>query len=75
MQADEARAFGKLAGEGRAGTVSFMEGLDQSVFTRAVATAGLATKGDYRRRRGGFLYGGWVAAGRACARIVKGASR
>jgi hypothetical protein len=116
MQADEAQAFGMLAGEARAGTVSLVEELDQAVFTWAVATAGPATKGDCRRRRGGCLCGGWgclsrtrsrrqrgacarpggrersprpggevrpraradalgVAADRACARIVEGASR
>ena len=116
MQADEAQAFGKLAGEARAGTVSLVEELDQAVFTRSVATASPATKDDWRRRRGGCLCGGWgrlsrtqsrrrrgacarlggrerspspggevrpraradargVCAGRACARIVEGASR
>jgi hypothetical protein len=51
MQADEAEAFGKLAGEARAGTVSLVEELDQAVFTRSVATASPATRDDWRRRR------------------------
>ena len=68
MQADQAQAFGLLAGEVRAGTVSLVEELDQAVSTWAVATAGAATKGDYRRRRGDCLCGGWGRLSRTRSR-------
>ena len=73
MQADEAQAFAKLAGESRAGTVSLVEGLDQAVFTPSVATPSPATKDDWRRRRGGCLCGGWGRLSRTQSRRRRGA--